>query len=253
MKTTDQTIPQRKRLSLWLLIPGGLIGLMVLAYAVMALLFAVYFFPAPTGQVVPGVYAVQDGIANLFLITDGETWIAIDAAQHRKAVITEMRKLKINPDRVSAVLLTHSDYDHTGGLTALPNAEIYISKKEEPFVTHKAQRKPGLYNNPLPRAYTLLHDGETLTFGGIKVHAVATPGHTLGSTSYIINDEMIFTGDTLVLTREGRVRLSYKIHNMDNETERASIHKLARLKGHRWVFSAHTGYSDDSAGAFRGW
>ena len=39
-------------------------------------------------------------------------------------------------------------------------------------------------------------DGQTLTLGGIHIKAIHTPGHTKGSTCFLINN-ILFTGDTL--------------------------------------------------------
>ena len=52
-------------------------------------------------------------------------------------------------------------------------------------------------------------DGEEFTVGKLKIKAIHTPGHTLESTCYLLNDEAgapycIFTGDTLFVGDVGR-------------------------------------------------
>jgi sulfur dioxygenase len=52
-----------------------------------------------------------------------------------------------------------------------------------------------------------LKDGDVLSFGGQKVTALHTPGHTDGSMSYVWNagtDRHVFTGDTLLINGCGR-------------------------------------------------
>ncbi|MDT8448344.1 MAG: MBL fold metallo-hydrolase [bacterium] len=49
----------------------------------------------------------------------------------------------------------------------------------------------------------LMADGETLEFSGHQVKALATPGHTDGCTSFLI-DDMVFTGDALFIRGCGR-------------------------------------------------
>lgn len=49
----------------------------------------------------------------------------------------------------------------------------------------------------------LLADNEVLEFGGLKLKALSTPGHTEGCTSYFIKDR-VFTGDTLLIRGCGR-------------------------------------------------
>ena len=49
----------------------------------------------------------------------------------------------------------------------------------------------------------LLADNEVIQVGSIDIRSFATPGHTDGCTSYLIED-MIFTGDTLLIRKTGR-------------------------------------------------
>jgi len=62
-------------------------------------------------------------------------------------------------------------------------------------------------------------DGETLSFGNISVRVLATPGHTNGCVSYLV-DGCVFTGDALLIHGCGRTdfqqgdpaRLYHSIH-----------------------------------------
>lgn len=50
-----------------------------------------------------------------------------------------------------------------------------------------------------------LADGDELAFGSRAVAAMATPGHTAGCTSYVLDDRsMVFTGDALLVRGCGR-------------------------------------------------
>ncbi|MDD3609065.1 MAG: MBL fold metallo-hydrolase [Halothiobacillaceae bacterium] len=49
----------------------------------------------------------------------------------------------------------------------------------------------------------LLADGDSLSFGNEVIHALATPGHTDGCTTYRWRDRL-FTGDTLLIDACGR-------------------------------------------------
>ncbi len=48
-----------------------------------------------------------------------------------------------------------------------------------------------------------LQHGQTLTFGQSDIHVISTPGHTPGSTSFLIGDRL-FTGDALLINGCGR-------------------------------------------------
>ena len=52
--------------------------------------------------------------------------------------------------------------------------------------------------------YTPMPDGATIDVGGIRVEAVATPGHTGESTCYLVGTDLLLTGDTLFVERVGR-------------------------------------------------
>src|SRR5678815_577099 len=54
-------------------------------------------------------------------------------------------------------------------------------------------------------ADALLHQGDKVRFGEHYVEARATPGHTAGCMSYVLDDEsMAFTGDALLIRGSGR-------------------------------------------------
>lgn len=55
----------------------------------------------------------------------------------------------------------------------------------------------------VPCADIQLQGGESLTFGGEMIRVLATPGHTVGSVSYVWRDR-VFTGDVLFIDGCGR-------------------------------------------------
>ncbi|MBC8318988.1 MAG: MBL fold metallo-hydrolase [Desulfobulbaceae bacterium] len=65
-------------------------------------------------------------------------------------------------------------------------------------------------NSKMP--YTPLTDGDTFSFssGGPTVNVVHTPGHTPGSTTYIIDDRYMISGDTEFINSIGRPDLGGK-------------------------------------------
>jgi glyoxylase-like metal-dependent hydrolase (beta-lactamase superfamily II) len=56
--------------------------------------------------------------------------------------------------------------------------------------------------------FTSLADGERVTIGAACIEAMVTPGHTDESTSYVINDAAVCTGDTLFTNGVGRPDLN---------------------------------------------
>jgi hydroxyacylglutathione hydrolase len=216
-------------------------------------LYNAMWYPVDTGQVAEHVYAVRVRDVNMFIYADGEHAIAIDAAYAGDALFEELKRLPIAQESVTHLFLTHADVDHAGGLDAFPNAQIYLSQDEEQMIDGTTARLFGLYHCPrLARAYSLLGDSDGVTVGTIRVQAIATLGHTPGSMSFLVNNCLLFSGDTLAL-RNGLVHTFYRLFNRDTAIQRESIRKLAALQGIDLLCTAHTGCTRDYARAMQCW
>jgi hydroxyacylglutathione hydrolase len=216
-------------------------------------LYSAMWYPVDTGQVMEHVYAIRVRDVNMFIYADGEYAIAADAAYAGRARFEELERLPIARKSVTHLFLTHADVDHTGGLDAFPDAQTYLSRDEEQMVDGTTARFLGFYHCPrLRRAYSLLNDGDVITVGTIRVQAIATPGHTPGAMSFLVNDHVLFTGDTLAL-RNGQVYTFYRLFNQDTALQRESIRKLASLPGIDLLCTAHTGCTRDYARAMQCW
>jgi glyoxylase-like metal-dependent hydrolase (beta-lactamase superfamily II) len=90
-------------------------------------------------------------------------------------------------------------------------------------------------------AFRALTDSERIPLGGATLTAISTPGHTNESTSYLLNETAVFTGDTLFTNGVGRPDL-----HADPEAARqraralfASLTRLRALRPHTVVLTAH--------------
>lgn len=212
------------------------------------------FRPLPTGALADGLCAVRVGVVNLFLCAQASGYLAIDSGSSPRSLQRALHRLGILPSQVTAVLLTHGDVDHTGGLRALPEATIYLGAGDVPLVEGRVRRSLGILKVPrLPRAYHVLQDGAELEIGGLRVQALATPGHTPGATCYLVAGKWLFTGDLLSL-RAGRATPLSRLFSMDWERQRASVHRLAGLPlaDVEWLCTAHSGAAQDVRRALAG-
>ncbi len=89
--------------------------------------------------------------------------------------------------------------------------------------------------------FTAMRDGDTLATPKLTLTALHTPGHTLESTCYLLNNALLFTGDTLFPTSIGRPDL-----HTDQQEARArsallyhSLHKLLALPSETLVLPGH--------------
>lgn len=55
----------------------------------------------------------------------------------------------------------------------------------------------------------LFKDGEHFTIGNLEVEVLYTPGHTPACVSYLINNKVIFVGDTLFMPQLGTARADF--------------------------------------------
>jgi len=208
--------------------------------------------PVPTGRIVENIISVNDSFVNMFLVKDSDQYIAIDAGNSLDAISGELKKLSINPDKVVAVFLTHTDRDHVAALKLFKNARTYISRPEEQMLNGQKSKFLFFSNHIYPKEYSLLEDQQILNIGNTKIQGILTPGHTSGSMCYLINDKYLFTGDAMGL-KDGKIGMFVKFFNMDSKTAQGSIRKITNLKGVKYIFTAHNGYSSDYYYAVKDW
>ena len=103
------------------------------------------------------------------------------------------------------IAFTHEHGDHTGMLPAFVNdSEVHFLLPDGDFAWFK-ERYPEADAHFLSECILLIDnpDGEvfdsvTLDLGGMKVEAFPIPGHTNGSTVYLLKDQnLLFTGDAV--------------------------------------------------------
>jgi N-acyl homoserine lactone hydrolase len=151
----------------------------------------------------------------------------------------QLRTLGIGPRDVKRVVLTHLHMDHDGGLTHFPKSEILVARGE----LHAARGWAGRMRGYLPNRWPSWFDpvpldlmtepfgpfaaSKRLTASG-DVVAVATPGHTAGQLSVLVEDgdTMLFlAGDT---SYDERLMLAGKVDGV-SANENVSIAKLKAI------------------------
>ena len=90
--------------------------------------------------------------------------------------------------------------------------------------------------------FTAIRDGNTLDTGSVHLTALHRPGHTIESTCYLLNNQVLFTGDTLFPTGIGRPDLEA---DEGEARQRASalyhsLRKLFALPSETLVLPGHT-------------
>lgn len=92
-------------------------------------------------------------------------------------------------------------------------------------------------------AFTPLKTGDIVEFGGVKITALETPGHTPESISLLVNDEKVLTGDTLFVGDVGRpdlrVALGWSAQDLGGMLYDSLREKLLTLPDSTLVYPAH--------------
>lgn len=160
-----------------------------------------------------------------YLLGSGDSAAVIDAALDPSVY---MRLAESRGWRIRFVFDTHVHADHLSRskmLSELAGASLLMP----------AQRRVQFDFRPLS-------DGDVVQIGSVQLSALRTPGHTVESTCYLLDDACLFTGDTLFLAAVGRPDL----HADEQEArERArtlyqSLGRLRKLPPHLLVLPGHT-------------
>jgi hydroxyacylglutathione hydrolase len=144
---------------------------------------------------------------NSYLVEDDETKDAavIDANLEPQLMIDLVRARNV---KVKAVLLTHTDVDHVGGLSDLLGAfgpvPVAVHETERHVVSQgrPLRREFGASTSPVENVIDLV-EGETFRAGSLAFEVLHTPGHSPGGVTLKIGDNL-FTGDALFAGSIGR-------------------------------------------------
>jgi glyoxylase-like metal-dependent hydrolase (beta-lactamase superfamily II) len=236
-----------KKLLRWLLGIAVVLIVLIIVFITVSVSAKKKMTPAETGSLTEDVYAVRDRFVNMYLVKDGNEFIAIDAGIKPGSIRGELKKLGIDPDRVKAVFLTHSDSDHAGGLSLFKRATVYMHEDEEQMINGETGRMLWIGNRIEPVEYVLLRNN-TVRVGDLRIKPVPTPGHTAGLTCYIVNDIYLFTGDAVSLNN-GVIGLFPRYINKNARKARKSVSNITGLDGVQYIFTGHHGYTDNYAAA----
>ncbi len=185
---------------------------------------------AAVEQVAPGVHRCADGLVSFYLVQDGGELLLVDTGWPSSwpSVVEAVERTGCRPADLRAVLLTHGHADHLGAAERVRREWSVPVQARAEEVDRVRGRGPGaspftLVPGLLPHLWRpaafgfVLHAArhgfltphwvqEVSPFDGGSVldlpgrpRAVATPGHTAGHTSFLLEDRgVLLSGDALV-------------------------------------------------------
>ena len=228
------------------------IGILFFGYMLKARSEMKKMTPVETQQIVENIFSLRDTFVNMYLIKDGDQYVAIDAGNNADNVAYELKKLNINPDKIVALFLTHTDADHVAAIKVFKNAQVYLSKPEGQLLNGDKSRFLFFGNKVATKEYLLIEDQKLFNIGNITVKGILTPGHTIGSMCYLVNDKYLFTGDALSL-KAGKIDKFNAFFNMDTQTALESMGIITKIPTAECIFTAHYGFTLDYKKAVNDW
>jgi len=119
---------------------------------------------------------------NVFIVRSKRTGdaVLVDAANEHELLLDVARATGVR-----RVLTTHGHWDHIQAVNAVRDAGIDVGIAAEDAAM-------------LPAYDFVIPDDEVYEVGDLRLRSIHTPGHTAGSTSFLLEDKpLLFTGDTL--------------------------------------------------------
>lgn len=184
-------------------------------------------------------------------------------AKQKQPAVIGLEQAGIDPRQVRTALITHAHWDHTGGLRDLPKADVLMSKAEydlvqssQKYLSHGVMKHH--FDKVAPRVKTFELDGPPVLrfeaskdlFADGSVVALSLPGHTPGSTAYLLRGtggkRWLLIGDT-TWTLRGVEKPAHKmVPGVDQDRAGVSVsigrvHAVSREHPEITVVPAHDG------------
>ncbi|KAB2334807.1 MBL fold metallo-hydrolase [Cytobacillus depressus] len=189
-----------------------------------------YLVPLKIGDLKDGGELYQfvrigKGCLSYMAISNGEA-VIIDATRMTDIFLDFAKSMDA---KITHVFDTHLHADHISGgriIAEKSNATYWLPPKDATEVTFK---------------YMPLEDGSVVTIGNsaINVHALYSPGHTIGSTSFVLDDKYLLSGDILFIDSIGRPDLAGLAEDWVGDLRESLYKRYKELSEELIVLPAH--------------
>ncbi len=173
---------------------------------------------------------------NAYLISTDKGAVIIDPGEMTEEIENFISE---NMDKEFAILLTHNHFDHIMGAEearSLSKGKIYICEADEKGLGDGMVNLSERFCLPLKpfEADCVFNDGDEFFIGDIPVKVMVTPGHSKGSSCFIIGDWM-FSGDTIFRLSVGRTDFI----GGDRQEQINSLKRLSAMNGEYEIYPGH--------------
>jgi glyoxylase-like metal-dependent hydrolase (beta-lactamase superfamily II) len=164
-------------------------------------------------------------LSNTYLLGERSSGYAvlIDAGEPAEPITQAITTQRLTP---TYVLCTHHHVDH------IMNLELFRDRYALTACAHRDEAEL------IPGVSRTIADGEEIECGDLRIRVLHTPGHTRGMLAFLVNDEMVFTGDTLFRDSVGGTVAPG--HATFEDLRHSIMEVLMRLPHETLVYPGHT-------------
>ncbi len=180
-----------------------------------------FLVPFPEHHVIANIYFVGSSSLGIYLITTPQGHILVNAglAASVPGIQKSVETLGFKFSDVKILLISHAHFDHDAGaarIKELTGAKYMVMDADVPVVESGGkedffygQRKEMRY--PAAKVERMLHDGDTVSLGGVVLTAHLTPGHTKGCTTWTMKLQEGGKSYDVVIVGSPNVNEGYKL------------------------------------------
>lgn len=189
-----------------------------------------YLEPVKVGDLEDGgeIYQfvrIGKGCLSYMVVSNGEAAI-IDSTRMTDVYLDFAESIGA---KITHVFDTHLHADHISGgreIAQKTNATYWLPPKDATEVVFE---------------YQPLENGNDVTIGNtnINIHALYSPGHTIGSTSFVVDYKFLLSGDILFIDSIGRPDLAGMAEDWVKDLRESLYTRYRELSGELVVLPAH--------------
>jgi metallo-beta-lactamase class B len=142
-------------------------------------------------KVFDNLYFVGQKAVTTWALVTSQGIVLIDAGYGDRfddTLVAGLRKVGLDPRRITAALIAHEHADHFGGARRLQEqfgTTVYMAREAWDALDPKPGAAPASGPDTPPKRGMVMTDGQAVTFGDTTIVPVAIPGHTAGSMGFI--------------------------------------------------------------------
>jgi glyoxylase-like metal-dependent hydrolase (beta-lactamase superfamily II) len=168
---------------------------------------------------------IGKGCLSYMVVSNGEAAL-IDATRMTDFYLDFAKSIDT---KIKHVFDTHLHADHISGgrkIAEITGTTYWLPPKDATEVTFE---------------YQPLEDGSLVNIGKVKIdiHALYSPGHTIGSTSFIIDEKYLLSGDILFIDSIGRPDLAGLAQDWVGDLRESLYKRYRELSENLIVLPAH--------------